>query len=443
MGRSEPPARAVQAGGRLGDMKVLIIGNGAREHAIAWSVFTSKQKREILVAPGNSGTSALGINIDIDAEDIDGLLNLALNRRVDLTIVGPEAPLAAGIADRFADAGLRVFGPTAAAARIESSKSFAKDVMASAGVPTPRARAFSDMADALAYLRTAEPPFVVKADGLAAGRGVVMCPTRADAETALADMLENRAFGSAGDTILVEEWISGREISVFAFVDGCFVSEIASACDYKRVGDGDAGPNTGGMGSFSPPPFWSAELEATVRADILEPTARRMAEMGCPFQGVLYAGIMLTDEGPKVLEFNCRLGDPEAQVILPRLETDFAEIALATSEGRLAEIPPIRWSDDSWVGVVLASAGYPDAYETGFEIAGIPSPSAERVVFHAGARVGVGGETVTAGGRVATATARGDTIEDARREAYTLAREIRFANAYYRSDIAAGVPNSL
>ena len=290
----------------MGDMKVLIIGGGAREHAIAWRVFTSKPKREILVAPGNSGTSALGINVDIDAEDVDGLLSLARTERVDLTIVGPEAPLAAGIADRFADAGLRVFGPTAAAARIESSKSFAKGVMASAGVPTPQARAFDDMAEALAHVRTAEPPFVVKADGLAAGKGVAMCPTRADAEDALRAMLERRDFGSAGDAVLVEEWITGREISVFAFVDGCFVSETAAACDYKRIGDGDSGPNTGGMGSFSPPPFWSAELEARVRAEILEPTARRMAEMGCPFRGVLYAGIMLTDEGPKVLEFNCR-----------------------------------------------------------------------------------------------------------------------------------------
>lgn len=423
----------------MGDMKVLIIGGGAREHAIAWRVFTSEPKREILVAPGNSGTSALGINVEMDAEDIGGLLKLARTERVGLTIVGPEAPLAAGIADRFADAGLRVFGPSAAAARIESSKSFAKEVMASAGVPTPRARAFNDIAEALAHVRTAEPPFVVKADGLAAGKGVAMCPTRADAEDALRAMLERRDFGSAGDTVLVEEWIMGREISVFAFVDGCFVSETAAACDYKRIGDGDSGPNTGGMGSFSPPPFWSAELEEQVRAEILEPTARRMAELGCPFRGVLYAGIMLTDDGPKVLEFNCRLGDPEAQVVLPRLETDFAEIALATSEGRLAEIPPIRWSGDAWVGVVLASAGYPGEYETGFDIGGLPRLSADRVVFHAGARIGEGGEIVTAGGRVATATARGDTIEEARREAYKLAREIRFANAYYRTDIAEGV----
>ena len=424
-------------------MKVLIIGGGAREHAIAWRVFTSNPKREILAAPGNAGTSALGTNVDMDAEDVDGLLSLAQNQGVDLTIVGPEAPLAAGIADSFADAGLRVFGPTAAAARIESSKAFAKEVMASAGVPTSRARAFDDLADALAYIRAADPPFVVKADGLAAGKGVAMAQTRADAETALRAMLERRDFGAAGDTVLIEEWMVGREISVFAFVDGCFVSEIAVACDYKRVGDGDRGPNTGGMGSFSPPPFWSADLEASVRADILEPTARRMAEMGCPFRGVLYAGIMLTADGPKVFEFNCRLGDPEAQVVLPRLETDFAEIALAASEGRLAEIPPICWSSEFWVGVVLASDGYPGAHETGFEIRGLPHPSDGRVVFHAGTRRTDDGKIVTAGGRVATATARGDTIEEARRDAYKLAREIKFANAYYRKDIAAGVPSSL
>ncbi len=415
-------------------MKVLIVGSGAREHAIAWKVSASRLEPRILTAPGNAGTAALGTNMDVGAEDLDGLLKLAVEQSVDLTIVGPETPLAAGIVDCFEAEGLRVFGPTRAAARIEASKAFAKQVMEAAGVRTSRARVFHSLRDALAYVETADPPYVVKADGLAAGKGVVMSPGRDEAERALRTMFEERAFGDAGDTVLIEEWMTGQEISVFAFVDGSYVSNMAVACDYKRALDGDLGPNTGGMGSYSPPPFWNAEIETNVRQRILEPVARQMAEMGCPFRGVLYAGIMLTSDGPKVFEFNCRLGDPEAQVVLPRLESDLLEIALAASEGRLSE-QTIRWSSDCWVGVVMASDGYPGGYETGFELSGAPPPSDGRIVFHAGTRLQEG-KVVTSGGRVVTASARGVTISEARRDAYRLAAEVRFANAYYRTDIA-------
>ena len=417
-----------------GPMKVLIVGGGAREHAIAWKVASSPHRPELLVAPGNAGTSELGSNVDIDAEDIHALLDLAVTQSVDLTIVGPEGPLAGGIVDLFEDSGLRVFGPTKAAARIESSKWFAKEVMSAAGVPTAEARVFTDIGQAVRHIETSAPPFVVKADGLAAGKGVTVAPDRASALEALQTMLIDRVFGPAGETVLIEEWLDGREISVFAFLDGGNVSDITVACDYKRIYDGDLGPNTGGMGSYSPPPFWDSDLKATVRSQIIQPVADQMVKLGCPFRGVLYGGIMLTGEGPKVFEFNCRLGDPEAQVVLPRLESDLLDVIVATVGGRLSECP-VRWSGDNWVGVVLASEGYPSTYETGAEITGIPVPTEGRVVFHAGTQVR-DGKTVTSGGRVLTAAARGTTLADARQRAYQLAHEIEFANAYYRRDIA-------
>ena len=398
----------------------------------------SPLRPEILVAPGNAGTSGLGTNCDVDAEDIDGLFELAQSRSVDLMIVGPEVPLAAGIVDRFDSAGLLVFGPTRAAARIESSKSFAKQVMDAAGVATAASRAFDNVDEALEYVEYADRPLVIKADGLAAGKGVMMAPTKSDAARALESMFLDRAFGSAADTVLVEEWLVGTETSVFAFVQGSYVSAMTAACDYKRIGDGDTGPNTGGMGSYSPPDFWDSDLESTVRSEIMEPVSRRMVEFGCPFTGVLYAGLILTEAGPKVLEFNCRLGDPEAQVVLPRLESDLLEVALAAAEGRLSQ-QEVRWSDDRWVGVVLASDGYPGNYETGFEITGLYSVGDGLAVFHAGTRIDESGSTnrtVTAGGRVVTAAARGETLDDARRGAYDLASRIRFDNAYYRTDIA-------
>ncbi len=425
-------------------MNVLIVGNGAREHAIAWKVSSSPLEPRILSAPGNAGTAQLGTNFDVSAEDVEGLIRLAKDESVYLTIVGPEAPLAAGIVDRFRGEGLRVFGPTKAAARIESSKSFAKSVMASAKAPTAKAQVFRDAGSAIEYAQTEEPPFVVKADGLAAGKGVIMSSSRVEAIAALDSMFVSRDFGDAGDTVLIEEWLRGQEVSVFAFVDGPYVSEMVSARDYKRAQDGDLGPNTGGMGSYSPPPFWDDQLETRVRSEIMEPVAARMAEMGCPFQGILYAGLMITDEGPKVIEFNCRMGDPEAQVVIPRLKSDLLELALRTAEGNLCE-QTVEWSDDSWVGVVLASDGYPGEYETGFEVNGIPAHSDECLVFHAGTSLSEVLETNqnakirTSGGRVLTVASRGDTISDARLCAYRNADGIEFGNVYFRRDIAAGV----
>ena len=415
-------------------MKVLIVGNGAREHAIAWKVAASPLIPEVLTAPGNAGTASLGTNCAVDAEDVDGLLALAQSEQVDLTIVGPEGPLAAGIVDRFEAAGRRVFGPTAAAARIESSKSFAKEVMAAAGVPTAGANVFTNLEDAVGFIESTEPPHVVKADGLAAGKGVTVATDRAQAIQALRDMFVSQAFGPAGDTVLIEECMTGQEVSIFAFVDGSYVSPLTVACDYKRAQDGDVGPNTGGMGSYSPPPNWDTELDDIVRTCIMQPVADQMVQMGCPFRGVLYGGVMLTSEGPRVFEFNCRMGDPEAQVVIPRLKSDLLEIALAASEGRLSGCA-VEWSGERWVGVVMASGGYPGAYETGVEVTGLDSDDRDRVVFHAGTRL-EGGAVVTSGGRVVTATARGGTIAEARLAAYDLAGQIRFANAYYRTDIA-------
>ena len=425
-------------------MKVLIVGNGAREHAIAWKVSSSQLEPSIISAPGNAGTARLGTNFDVSAEDVEGMIGLAKEESVDLTIVGPEVPLSVGIVDRFQEEGLRALGPTAAAARIESSKSFAKSVMAAADVPTAKAKVFRDAGSAIEYVQTEEPPFVVKANGLAAGKGVIMSPSRTEAIAALDSMFVSREFGDAGDTVLIEEWLRGQEVSVFAFVDGPYVSEMTAACDYKRAQDGDLGPNTGGMGSYSPPPFWDAELDARVRSEIMEPVATRMAELGCPFQGILYAGLMLTEDGPKVIEFNCRMGDPEAQVVIPRLKSDLLELALSTVEGNLSK-QRVEWSDDSWVGVVLASEGYPGEYETGFEVNGIPEYSEECVVFHAGTILDEVLETnqnakiITSGGRVMTAASRGKTISDARLSAYEVAGSIEFSNVYYRRDIAADV----
>ena len=418
-------------------MKVLIVGGGAREHAIAWKAARSHHDPDLLIAPGNAGTAELGRNAEIDAEDVDGLLALALSESVDLTIVGPEGPLASGLVDRFDDYSLPVFGPTMSAARIESSKAFAKEVMSAADVPTAHANVYTEFESAIGHIYASDPPFVVKADGLAAGKGVLIAHDRETAREALHSMFIDRVFGSASDTVLVEEWMDGQEISVFAFLDGEYVSELAVACDYKRIYDDDMGPNTGGMGSYSPPPFWNADLEDEIRSQIMQPVANEMVKLGCPFRGILYGGIMLTEQGPRVFEFNCRLGDPEAQVVLPRLNTDLLDIVLATVNGRLSECR-VEWSPDPWVGVVLASKGYPGTYETGVEVGRIPSDTDDTIVFHAGTRI-LDENTVTSGGRVLTATARGSDISDARRRAYEVTNEIEFANAYYRTDIAASI----
>ena len=421
-------------------MKVLVVGSGAREHAIAWKLSQSPGVSGLLVAPGNAGTAQIARNVPIAATDIDSLLDFAKSESIEFTVVGPEAPLADGIVDRFQDEGLLIFGPTRAAARIESSKAFAKRLMMAHNIPTGRAETFSSMKDAQAHIEQCELPVVIKADGLAAGKGVLIARTREEAADALRQCMERRAFGSAGDQVLVEEYLQGQEISVFAFVDGDFVSSVVAACDYKRVGDGDVGPNTGGMGSYSPPAssVWTRDLEAQVRRDILEPVVKALIAEDAYYRGVLYLGLMLTCTGPRVIEFNCRMGDPEAQVTLPRLKSDLLEIMLATAKGKLSGLD-IQWEQRAAVGVVVASGGYPGSYSTGHEIAGIDELD-EIIVFQAGTRRSDDGlTTLTNGGRVLTVTATGDSHQEARRRVYENIDKIRFQDSFYRRDIGAGL----
>ena len=418
-------------------MKALIVGGGAREHAIAWKLKQSPLVDELYIAPGNAGTADIATNLPIGDTDLEGLAQAARQRGVDLTIVGPEAPLAAGIVDHFQAAGLAIFGPTKSAARIESSKVFAKELMLKHGVPTGRAEVFDSYEEAESYVRMHSPPLVVKADGLAAGKGVTVADTRQAAVNALRECMVERVFGASGDRVLVEERLSGREVSVFAFVDGETVSPMVAACDYKRAHDGDRGPNTGGMGAYSPPEFWTVDLEQNVRETIMEPTARALVQEGCPYRGVLYGGLILTDDGPKVIEFNCRLGDPETQVIIPRLSSELVEIIVATLEGKLSETA-IEWTNDACVGVAMVSGGYPATYETGFAISGISQAKEAALVFHAGTRLaddGIG--AVTSGGRVLTVVGSGASWAEASKRAYSSIENISFAGGFYRRDIAA------
>ena len=366
-------------------MKMLLIGGGGREHAIAWRLAQDRHPPELFCAPGNAGTAACAVNLDLRADDYDGLLAWAAAARPDLTVVGPEAPLCAGLADRFAAAGLRVFGPSQAAAQLEGSKVFSKDVLQAAGVPTAAARVFTTAADALAYVRAQTGSLVVKAEGLAAGKGVYVCADPAEAERAVNDIMVRQVFGAAGRRVLIEEKLDGEEVSILALVSGRAAVMLASAQDHKRVFDGDAGPNTGGMGAYSPAPLVTADLWRRIRAEIFDPTLAELRRRGIAYQGVLYAGLMIAPSGPRVLEFNCRFGDPETQAILPRLEGDFAELLMACAEGRLEE-QRLRWRPKACVCVVIAANGYPGAYATGQPIAGLDE--AGRLpgvtVFHAG-----------------------------------------------------------
>ena len=418
-------------------MKVLVIGKGGREHAIAWKLSQSARISQLLCAPGNAGTAKIASNVQISETDVDGLLALARQHGVDFTVVGPEAPLADGIVDRFHEAGLYIFGPTQAAARIESSKSFAKDLMLRAGVPTARAEVFRDFDAAREYVKSLSLPIVIKADGLAAGKGVVVADTTERAVSALREQMVDRTFGSAGETVLIEEFLQGPELSVFAFVDGERISPLIAAVDYKRVDDGDTGPNTGGMGAYSPPlsVLWNREVERSARIDIMEPVVAALDAEGCPYVGILYAGLMLTRDGLKVIEFNCRLGDPETQVVLPRIETDLLDLMLATVEGNVGAIP-LRVSPEACVGVVVASGGYPDAYETGFPLAGLNETHDQVTVFHAGTKLDENEETVTDGGRVLTVSGSGATHKDARLRAYRAAARTTFDGSFFRGDIA-------
>lgn len=420
-----------------GSLRVLLVGSGAREHAIAWKLSQSPRLGELITAPGNAGTAQLGENIPVSAADVPGMVDLAGEQAVDFVVVGPEAPLAAGLVDALAGAGIRAFGPTQAAARIEHSKAFAKDLMLANGVPTGRASRHSDYDDALRRLDEVGAPIVVKGDGLAEGKAVLVAQTRAEAEEALREYMVEGKFGDSGRVVLLEEYLEGTEISVFAFVDGRNISSLVAACDYKLSGDGDTGLNTGGMGSYSPPvaELWNAEMDDRVRREIIEPTVSGLAANGSPYVGTLYAGLMITSDGPKVIEFNSRLGDPETQVILPRLKSDLLEVMWAASSGDVGAVP-LEWDDRACVGVALASGGYPVAYETGYPISGLDSVDDSAMIFHAGTKESEDGAVVTNGGRVLTVAALGPTVMEAREEAYANAARVSFTGSFYRTDIA-------
>jgi phosphoribosylamine--glycine ligase len=418
-------------------MNVLLIGSGGREHALAAAITKSPREPRIYCAPGNAGTAKIATNIPIAPDDHAALLAFASEQKIDLTIVGPEAPLCAGIVNQFQKAGLRIFGPTKEAARIEGDKSYAKQLMKRASVPTAEARIFTRFEDAKTYIDSRETGVVVKASGLAAGKGVIVCPDPADALIALERVMVKREFGAAGDTVLVEEFLRGPELSVHALVDDCTIYVLESAQDHKAVGDGDTGANTGGMGAYSPAPIATSEVLKIVERDVFVPIVDALRQDGAPYRGVLYAGLMLTAAGPKVLEFNCRFGDPETQVIVPRLDSDLLDLLDAVVDGRLADLD-IRWKPQAAVCVVMTAKGYPGQYESGKVIAGIEAAQSLSGVdvFHAGTKM-LEHLVLTAGGRVLGVTALAPTIADAKRRAYEAVSCIHFDGAHYRRDIAA------
>jgi phosphoribosylamine--glycine ligase len=416
-------------------MKILVIGSGGREHAMVWALARSPRKPTIYAAPGNAGIESLATCVPIKADDVAGLKTFAQSEEIDLTVVGPEAPLALGIVDEFRQARLKIFGPTKGAARIEASKAFSKEVMASARILTARAQSFDRVASALAYLDQHELPVVVKADGLAQGKGVVVATTHEEARQAVRDSMEYAVFGQAGQRVLIEQFLDGEELTIMAFTDGRTVVPMLPAQDHKRLGDGDAGPNTGGMGAYCPAPLGTVALCEEVAKRVLYPAVQALSRMGCPFHGVLYAGLMVVKGIPYVLEFNARMGDPETQVILPLLKTDFLEIIEAVVEHRLDQLA-VDWHNETAVCVVMTSGGYPGAYEVGRTIHGLPAETdKESMVFHAGTRR-AGSEIVTAGGRVLGITGCGKTPAEAQAEAYRVTRMISFQDAHYRTDIA-------
>ena len=412
----------------------MVIGGGAREHSLVWKLTHSPKVREIYVAPGNAGTQAIAHNLNISPTNIEALAKAAQEHHIDLTVVGPEAPLALGIVDLFQSLDLPIFGPTQAATRLESSKVFAKELMQKYGIPCAHGAIFPSFSQAEHYVKSQSPPIVIKADGLAAGKGAIVATSREQAIEALSDMMERRIFGAAGDKVIVDEYLSGKEVSLLAFTDGESVSPMVPACDYKRALDFDQGPNTGGMGSYSPPSFFNQPKVEQVQRTILEPVVHAMAQEGVPYKGVLYAGLMVTSEGAKVLEFNARFGDPENQIMIPRLKTDLVDIMLAVINGSLDRIK-IEWTDEACVGVVMASAGYPGSYKTGFPITGLDKLDEDILVFHAGTTIREG--IVTDGGRVLTVVAKGKTLEEARDKVYTNLPRIHFEGCHYRRDIAA------
>jgi phosphoribosylamine--glycine ligase len=415
-------------------LKVLIVGSGGREHALTWKALQSELSTAVYCAPGNAATAAIAVNTDIPATDVDAIVRFVKERDIGLTIIGPEASVAAGLADALAVAGRLVFGPTAAAGRIESSKAFAKELMARSGVTTPGHHVFDDATRAKDFVRGENRPFVVKADGLAKGKGTIVAGDVDETLRAIDQLMVERSLGSAGDSVLLEEKIDGREVSLMALVDGHNVVPLAPACDYKRALENDQGPNTGGMGGYSPPGFFSSKDSRDAVRTVFEPVVAALADAGTPYRGCLYAGLMVSQRGIQVLEFNARFGDPEAQVVLPRLKSDLLSMMEAAAAGDLSGSVP-DWSPRASVGVVLTSKGYPGTYEVGMPIDGVGRIERDTFVFHGATSAGASGYE-TAGGRVLTVVALGDNISEARDRAYRNAERIRFDGATFRTDIA-------
>jgi phosphoribosylamine--glycine ligase len=418
-------------------MKLLVVGSGGREHALAWKLTQSEKVKKLFTAPGNAGTSLHGENVPIKADDIEGLKDFALKQGIDLTVVGPELPLTLGIVDVFTSAGMKIFGPSRGAAEIEGSKGFSKDLMERYGIPTAKYKRFDDSGDARAYVQGHPTPLVIKADGLASGKGVLICRTVEEAFLAIYLIMDKKTFGEAGKRVVVEEYLSGEEASFLAVTDGETVLPLAPAQDHKAIYDGDRGPNTGGMGAYSPAPLVTRDLEEEIMKTIMVPAVKAMEEEGRPYKGVLYAGLMIEDGKPKVLEFNCRFGDPETQPILMRLQNDLLPVLLSSIEGGLHELT-LDWGGKAAVCVVMASEGYPDQYEAGKVIKGLEEADEMEgvVVFHAGTAK-KGGSIVTSGGRVLGVTGVGPGIKQAQEKAYGAVERISWDGAYYRKDIGA------
>ncbi|SLM49545.1 phosphoribosylglycinamide synthetase phosphoribosylamine-glycine ligase [Nitrospira japonica] len=416
-------------------MKILVVGSGGREHAIVWTLGQSPRKPTIFCAPGNAGIASLATCVPIAAHDVEALKDFVVRNHIDLTVVGPEVPLALGIADEFRKHRLKIFGPTKGAARLEASKSFSKELMQRAGIPTARAKSFTDAASALAYADQQPLPMVIKADGLAQGKGVMIATNRQQAREAIVDCMEKAVFGEAGKEVLIEEFLDGEELTIMAFTDGRTIVPMPPAQDHKRVGDGDTGLNTGGMGAYAPAPLGTAVLREQVRQQVLEPIVTHLSRIGSPFQGVLYAGLMVVKGVPYVLEFNARMGDPETQVVLPLLKTDLLEVIEAVVEHRLDQIG-VEWSKEAAVCVVMTSGGYPGPYRTGVPIRGLSEvPPEHAVIFHAGTAFDQQA-VVTAGGRVLGITGLGSDIASAQQTAYRAANALSFDGCHYRRDIA-------
>lgn len=414
-------------------MKILIVGGGGREHAIAWKLAQSRKVEKLYCAPGNAGIAEVARCVAIKAEDVNGICSFAKENEIDLTVIGPEVPLSLGIVDALAEAGLKAFGPNRKCAQLESSKAFTKAFLARHGIPTAGYKEFTDIDDLKKSAGMFGYPMVIKADGLAAGKGVVIAENEETALKAIDEIMGDKIFGAAGDKIVVEEFLTGIEASVLCFVDGKTIVPMESAQDYKRIFDGDKGPNTGGMGTYSPSLIFDSALEGQIRDRILEPTIKGFQKDGLDFKGVLFIGLMISEEGPKVIEFNNRFGDPETQSVLPRMKTDLLDIMNAVVEERLAE-QTIEWSDRKAVCVVMASGGYPGDYEKGKLIAGLENVDEDAIVFHSGTKLS-GQDVVTDGGRVLGITALGSTHEEAREKAYQNVARITFEGAQYRKDI--------